>query len=78
MASRAKLTFKPVEYAYQARFGIMPDYDFTNRLKAGEPFEKVSALINGRLAAIWAEEKALHERKETCNDWQDVSAGCPF
>lgn len=78
MARRARLAFKPIDYAYQARYGKMPDYDFTDRLKAGEPLEKVSALINSRLAAIWAEEKAAHERKEACNDWQNVGAECPF
>lgn len=78
MANRAKLTFMPIDYAYQKRYGIMPDYDYTNRLKAGQPRDEVSALIDKRLAAIWAEEKAAHERTQACNDWQDVGAECPF
>ena len=57
MANKARLRFQPIDHSYAARYGKMPDYDFTDRLKAGEPLEKVSALINSRLAAIWAEEK---------------------
>lgn len=78
MAAKAKLYFKPIELSYAARFGKMPDYDFTDRLKAGEPLEKVSALINGRLAILWAEEKAVHERQSSCNNWQKVDEACPF
>lgn len=78
MANKAKLRFQPIDYSYAKRFGKMPDYDFTDRLKAGEPLEKVSALINGRLAIFWAEEKAAHERQEACNDWQNVGTECPF
>ena len=78
MANKAKLRFQPIDYSYAKRYGIMPDYDFTNRLKAGQSLEEVDALINGRLAEIWAEEKAAHERQAACNDWQNVGAECPF
>lgn len=78
MANKARLRFQPIDYSYAERFGKMPDYDFTDRLKAGQSSEEVSALINGRLAEIWAEEKAAHERQETCNDWQSVGTECSF
>lgn len=78
MANKARLRFQPIDYSYAERYGKMPDYDFTDRLKAGQSSEEVSALINGRLAEIWAEEKAAHERQETCSDWQNVGAECPF
>lgn len=78
MANKARLRFQPIDYSYAKRYGKMPDYDFTDRLKAGQSLEEVSALIESRMAGIWAEEKAAHERQEACNDWQNVVAECPF
>lgn len=77
MATRARLDFKPIDYAYQARYGIMPDYDFTNRLKAGYTREEVSELINGRLAEIWEQLKYEHEHREELA-WQEPGIDCPF
>lgn len=78
MANKARLRFQPIDYSYAKRFGKMPDYDYTDRLKAGQSSEEVSALIESRMAGIWAEEKAAHERLEACNDWQNVGVECPF
>ena len=75
MATRARLDFKPIDYAYQSRYGIMPDYDYTNRLKAGQQREEVSSLINGRLAEIWQQQKYEHEHRES---WQEPGTDCPF
>lgn len=77
MATRAKLEFKSIDYAYQALYGIMPDYDFTNRLKAGQPQEEVSAMINGRLANIWKQQKYENEHREELS-WQEPGKDCPF
>lgn len=77
MATRARLDFKPIDYAYQARYGIMPDYDFTNRLRAGQPREEVDALVNGRLAEIWKQLKYEHEHREELA-WQEPGIDCPF
>ena len=77
MATHAKLDFKPIDYAYQDRYGIMPDYDFTNRLSAGHPLEEVSALVNGRLAEIWKQLKYEHEHREELA-WQEPGVDCPF
>ena len=77
MATRAKLDFKPIDYAYQSRYGIMPDYDFTNRLKAGHTREEVSELINGRLAEIWKQLKYEHEHREELA-WHEPGIDCPF
>lgn len=77
MAKRARLTFMPIDYAYQARYGIMPDYDFTRRLKAGQSLEEVSALIDSRMRAIWEEQKQAHER-QLQKEEQKIWAECPF
>lgn len=77
MARRAKLTFMPIDYAYSRRYGKMPDYDFTDRLKAGQPLEEVSALINSRMRAIWEEQKQAHER-QLQEEEQALRAECPF
>lgn len=79
MARRARLYFQPIDYSYHARYGIMPDYDFTNRLKAGQPLEEVAALINGRLREIYEEEKRAYEESRE-GKWEPVSAdaSCPF
>lgn len=77
MARRAVLRFMPIEYAYQKEYGIMPDYDYTNRLKAGESREKVSALIDSRMKKVWEKMKAENEKQN--REWQDVpTVECPF
>lgn len=77
MATKARLVFKPIDYAYQDTYGIMPDYDFTNRLKAGQPLEEVSALIEKRMAGLYEQMRYEHDNKEM--QWQDVPEGeCPF
>lgn len=77
MATKAKLEFKQIDYAYQARYGIMPDYDFTNRLKAGGNPDAVEALVYGRLAKIWQEMKHEHEHREELLQ-QELEKECPF
>lgn len=77
MARRAKLAFMPIDYSYQRRYGIMPDYDHVRRLKAGQPPEEVSALIESRMRAIWEEEKKEHERQVAEED-ERLWAECPF
>ena len=73
MAKKARLVFMPIDYDYQAKYGKMPDYDFTDRLKAGEDSEEVAKLIFGRMDAILEEQKRIHEG----NNWQEAT-GCPF
>lgn len=77
MATHAKLVFKSIDYAYQDCYGIMPDYDYTNRLKAGQSREEVDALINGRLSDIWKQMKYKHEHREDFA-WQEPGIDCPF
>ena len=77
MARRARLAFKPIDYAYQARYGKMPDYDFTDRLKAGQDAEEVSDLIDSRMLELWEESKREHERQEK-EEEEKIWAECPF
>lgn len=77
MARRARLTFMPIDYAYQARYGKMPDYDFTDRLKAGQSREEVRALIDSRMWELWEESKREHEQKEQ-KERAALEAECPF
>lgn len=77
MASRARLTFMPIDYAYQRRYGIMPDYDFTNRLKAGQSTAEVSGLIESRMRKLYEESKREHER-QLQKEEQKIWAECPF
>ncbi len=77
MAKRARLTFMPIDYAYQARYGIMPDYDFTNRLKAGQGTAEVSGLIESRMRKLYEESKREHER-QLQKEEQKIWAECPF
>lgn len=77
MARRAILDFKPIDYAYQKEYGIMPDYDHTSRLRRGEDPEAVSRLIEERMAGLWARMKAEHEREQN-GGWLEVSGECPF
>lgn len=77
MAKQARLTFMPIDYAYQRRYGIMPDYDFTNRLKAGQPEKEVSALIDGRMRELWEESRREHER-QVAEEEEKLRAECPF
>lgn len=77
MARRAKLYFKPIDYEYQKEYGIMPDYDYTNRLKRGDDPEAVSKLIEERMSHVWEKMKAAHER-EIHGVWEAVSGECPF
>lgn len=77
MAHKARLEFKPIDYAYQKAYGIMPDYDFTNRLKAGQSPEEVSALIDARMAELWEQMKYEHEHQD---DFVllELEDECPF
>lgn len=77
MPRRALLSFKPIDYAYQARYGIMPDYDFTNRLKAGQDEAEVSALIERRMLELYEESKREHER-QMAEEASQLLAECPF
>lgn len=77
MAKKAVLRFNPIEYAYQREYGKMPDYDYTDRLKAGQPLEEVSALIESRLAKVWEKMKAQHE-KEIKEEQEALERECPF
>lgn len=77
MARRARLSFKPIDYAYQARYGKMPDYDFTDRLKAGQDVKEVSALIENRMRELYEESKRDHERQLREQD-EKLRAECPF
>lgn len=77
MSRRALLSFKPIDYAYQARYGIMPDYDFTNRLKAGQGTAEVSALIERRMRELYEESKREHER-QMAREASQLLSECPF
>lgn len=77
MARKARLEFKPIDYAYQKEYGIMPDYDFTNRLKAGQSPAEVSALIEERMSSLWARMKYEHEHRQELL-LQELEKECPF
>lgn len=77
MATRARLCFKPIDYAYQRAYGIMPDYDFTNRLKAGQPLEEVSALIESRMAGLYKQMRYDYEHRQELL-LQELEKECPF
>lgn len=77
MAKFARLTFSPLEYDYQRRYGKFPDYDFTDRLAAGEDLEDVSRLVNGRMDALWEECKERY-KKEADEKAARLEAECPF
>lgn len=77
MAKKAVLRFMPIEYAYQREYGKMPDYDYTDRLKAGQPLNEVSALIESRLAKVWEKMKEQHE-KELAEEQEALERECPF
>lgn len=77
MARRARLDFKPIDYAYQREYGIMPDYDFTNRLKAGQSLAEVSALIEERMSSLWAHMKYDNDHKEELLR-RELERECPF
>lgn len=77
MARRAVLRFPPIDYAYQRMYGKMPDYDFTDRLKAGQPLEEVRALVYGRMDSLWEHMKEEHER-ELAEQEEALEKECPF
>lgn len=77
MARKAVLRFMPIDYAYQREYGKMPDYDYTDRLKAGQSQEEVSALVYGRMDRIWERMKAEHER-EIREEQEALERECPF
>lgn len=77
MAKKAVLCFKPIDYAYQREYGKMPDYDYTDRLKAGQPLEEVGALIESRMAKLWEKMKEQHER-ELAGEQDALERECPF
>lgn len=60
MARNATLKgwFTDIDHEYARRFGKYPDYDYTDRLAAGQSSEAVSALINGRMHEIYMEKKS--------------------
>lgn len=77
MARKAVLRFPPIDYAYQSKYGKMPDYDYTDRLKAGQPQEEVSALVYGRMDRLWELMKEEHE-KEIAEEQEALERECPF
>lgn len=62
MARKAVLHFPQIDYEYQRMYGKMPDYDYTDRLKAGQSREEVKALVYGRMDRIWERMKEEHEK----------------
>ena len=60
MAVKATLKgwFCDVDHEYAKRYGKYPDYDFTDRLAAGQDSDYVDALISSRMHAIYMEIKA--------------------
>lgn len=77
MATRARLCFKPIDYAYQRAYGKMPDYDFTDRLKSGQPLEEVSALIEKRMAELYKQMRYDHDHRQELL-LQELEKECPF
>ena len=77
MAKKAVLRFTSIEYAYQREYGKMPDYDYTDRLQAGQPIKEVSALIESRMAKVWEKMKEQHE-KEIKEEQEALDRECPF
>lgn len=55
----------------------MPDYNYTNRLKAGQDAEEAGRLINSRMDALWEERRERH-RRETDAEKARLAAECPF
>lgn len=77
MASKAVLHFPTIDYAYQRKYGKMPNYDYTDRLKAGQPQAEVSALVYGRMDRLWERMKEEHER-ELAEEQEALERECPF
>lgn len=77
MARKAVLRFTSIDYEYQKMYGKMPDYDYTDRLKAGQQQEEVSALVYGRMDRIWESMKAEHE-KQLAEEQEALERECPF
>lgn len=77
MAKKAALRFQPIDYEYQRMYGKMPDYDYTDRIKAGQPREEVKALVYGRMDKIWERMKEEHE-KEIAEEQEALEKECPF
>lgn len=76
MAKRARLYFTDLEYRYQDRYGIMPDYDYIRLLHQGYNYEEAGRIVyDERLHGLWEEMKIEHE-----TGFRPVRKGdgCPF
>lgn len=65
MANKAKLVFfSGIDVEYGRKYGIMPDYHFTQLLAKGVHPDVVSYLINTRMRLIWNRMKYEHDHAE--------------
>lgn len=75
---RAVLKFTDIEYRYQDRYGMMPDYDFDRLVQQGYSFQEAGRIRNERIHEIWEEMKFEHEHPDECFRPLGKSDHCPF
>lgn len=59
---KARLIFSPLDYEYQKKYGIMPDFDYLNYRKT-HTADEAGAYVQQRADSVWSEMKARHEQE---------------
>lgn len=80
MAKYARLQFNTMDYAYLDRYGVMPDYDYTNMVRDGIPADQAARIRQNRLDALWREMKREHEQRQRLKPFEPLTGDdrCPF
>lgn len=81
MSKRANLVFCPLEYEYQAAYGIMPDYDIDRHIEQGMTWQEANDLVNNNLNDLWEKMKYEHEHREQIEYAKmlaELDRECPF
>lgn len=70
--NKAVLKFTPLEYAYEKKFGIMPDMHFERLLEQTGDSEKAGYIVNRNMYSVWTEQRILHWIIEKNNGFSPV------
>lgn len=61
---KARLCFSPIDYEYQRRHGIMPDYHYDRMLEQGYSAQDAARIRQDNIIAIWKDMCWQHGREK--------------
>lgn len=75
--AKPRFRLSPIEQAYLAKYGVMPDYHYQRLKEQGMEKEKIAKTIQAGIDLCYEEMRTRHEKQEAIRAKTELEE-CPF